>query len=135
MISYYGVPVNWPDGFPFGTLCILDKVEKNASAEEQKLIKQFGHVLELTLELVASNYELNTRNGELLQAMATIKTISGVVPLCAWCHQSIRDGAGEWVTLETYFESHTDAHLSHGMCPGCKVEFMRKSRKPQSWLG
>jgi len=43
MISYYGVPVNWPDGFPFGTLCILDKVEKYASDEEQRLIKLALH--------------------------------------------------------------------------------------------
>jgi len=132
MISYYGIPVNWPDGNPFGTLCILDKIEKTASDEEQKLIKQFGHILELALELVASNHELKTRNGELSQAIATIKTISGVVPLCAWCHQSRKDDAGEWVKLETYFETHTDARLSHGMCPRCKVEFMRKNGNSQA---
>ncbi len=58
MISYYGLPLNWPDKTPFGTLCILDKVTKHATKDEQRLIKQFVHVIEMSLELVQSNQQL-----------------------------------------------------------------------------
>lgn len=58
MISYYGVPVNWPDGTPFGSICILDRVEKSATDEEKAVVKRFGRVIETTLELIASNHAL-----------------------------------------------------------------------------
>ena len=57
MISYYGVPVNWPDKQPFGTLCMLDKVERHATDGEQEIINRFARILELTLELIISNHE------------------------------------------------------------------------------
>jgi len=62
MISYYGVPVNWPDKSPFGTLCILDKVEKSTTTEEKNLLKRFTHILEMTLELTVSNQKLEIKN-------------------------------------------------------------------------
>lgn len=52
MIAYYGVPVNWPDGTPFGTFCILDSKGKQVSDQEQQLISRFGRIIELTLELL-----------------------------------------------------------------------------------
>jgi len=130
MISYYDVPVNWPDGNPFGTLCILDRVEKSATDAEQQLIKRFGHVLELTLDLVASKQQLESNNAKLTDAMATIKTISGIVPLCAWCHSQIQDDSGEWTPLEKYFEHHTDAQILHGMCPECYKKRLNKLTTP-----
>jgi len=66
--------------------------------------------------------ELNKSNRELKRAMSTIKTISGVVPLCAWCGRQIKTGNGEWVRLEEYFEEKTDAHISHGICPRCQAK-------------
>jgi len=58
MTSYYGVPVNWPDGGPFGTICILDRVEKSTTDEEKEIVKRFARIIEVTLELIASNHEL-----------------------------------------------------------------------------
>ncbi|ATX80029.1 hypothetical protein Ga0123461_1616 [Mariprofundus aestuarium] len=63
--------------------------------------------------------QLETRNRELNDALSTIKTITGIVPLCAWCSKKIKDESGDWVKLTTYFDGHTDAKLSHGMCPEC----------------
>lgn len=74
------------------------------------------------------NSSLAVKNQALHEAMATIKTISGVVPLCAWCGKTIRNDNGEWVRIETYFEEHTDANISHGMCPDCKASFTIGSR-------
>ncbi len=65
MISYYGVPVNWPDKSPFGTLCLLDKVERSFTTVEQDLLKKFTHIIEMTLELAVSNHEFKNKNVQL----------------------------------------------------------------------
>jgi len=65
MISYYGIPVNWPDGAHFGTFCILDRMEMHVTDDQKSLIKRFGRALECSLELIISNQELKIRNKEL----------------------------------------------------------------------
>lgn len=57
--------------------------------------------------------------GELQQALAEVRTLSGLLPICAWC-KKIRDDAGYWRQIEGYLSAHTDATFSHGICPDCK---------------
>lgn len=73
--------------------------------------------------LSRQNQELQTRNAELQEALQTIKTLSGIVPICAWCHEKIQEKTGEWVKLEVYLERHSHAEFTHGICPGCKTKF------------
>jgi len=60
--------------------------------------------------------------GELQQALAEVKTLSGLIPICGWC-KSVRSDQGFWHTVEDYVRSHTDATFSHGMCPSCAEKF------------
>jgi len=55
---------------------------------------------------------------ELKHAREEIKTLRGVLPVCANC-KSIRDEDGVWLSFEKYLHRHTEAELSHGMCPVC----------------
>ena len=55
---------------------------------------------------------------ELQQALAEIKTLQGMIPICAWCHK-VRDDAGFWQRIETYLHVRTEATFSHGICPEC----------------
>lgn len=55
---------------------------------------------------------------ELQHAMAEIKTLRGIVPICANC-KSIRDDQGFWRQVEVYVRDHTEAQFSHGICPTC----------------
>jgi len=71
MISYYGVPVNWPGKLVFGTLCILDKVERHFSEDEKDIILQFANIIEMSLELVVSNQEKDKQANELVIANQT----------------------------------------------------------------
>lgn len=48
-----------------------------------------------------------------------VKVMSGLLPICSSC-KKIRDDEGYWNRLETYIESHTDAHFSHGLCQECE---------------
>jgi PAS domain S-box-containing protein len=56
--------------------------------------------------------------GELQKALAEIKTLRGLVPICAWC-KDIRNDTGFWQKLEDYLQSHTEARFTHGICPSC----------------
>lgn len=56
--------------------------------------------------------------GELRAALANVKTLRGLLPICASC-KKIRDDAGYWNQLETYIHEHSEAKFSHGLCPDC----------------
>jgi DNA-binding NtrC family response regulator len=57
-------------------------------------------------------------SSELRQAMDRIKTLSGLLPICAAC-KKIRDDQGFWHQVEEYVRAHTDAEFTHGLCPKC----------------
>lgn len=55
---------------------------------------------------------------ELTDALKQVKTLSGLLPICASCKR-IRDDKGYWQQVETYLSSYTQAVLTHGICPEC----------------
>jgi PAS domain S-box-containing protein len=55
---------------------------------------------------------------QLQDALAKIKTLRGLIPMCAWC-KKIRDDSGYWKKVETYIQEHSDASFTHGICPEC----------------
>jgi len=68
--------------------------------------------------LQVSNAELAKINLELQDRMNEIKTLSGLLPICAQC-KKIRNDQGYWTQLESYVSEHTSATFSHGICPNC----------------
>jgi PAS domain S-box-containing protein len=59
---------------------------------------------------------------ELQGSLARIKTLSGLLPICASC-KMIRDDQGYWSQVEHYISEHTDVRFSHGLCPECVQKF------------
>ena len=55
---------------------------------------------------------------DLQDSLAKIKTLSGMLPICASC-KKIRDDKGYWNQIETYIGKHSEAEFSHGICPEC----------------
>ncbi len=55
---------------------------------------------------------------ELQDALAKIKTLSGLLPICSSC-KKIRDDKGYWNQIEVYIETHSDAEFTHSFCPDC----------------
>ena len=51
-------------------------------------------------------------------ALAKVKTLSGLLPICSSC-KKIRDDKGYWNQIETYIREHSEAQFSHGICPEC----------------
>jgi hypothetical protein len=54
----------------------------------------------------------------LRDALSQVKTLSGLIPICASC-KKIRDDKGYWNQLETFIQEHSEAEFSHGICPDC----------------
>jgi PAS domain S-box-containing protein len=55
---------------------------------------------------------------ELQESLAKVKTLSGMLPICASC-KKIRDDKGYWEQIEVYIRDHSEAEFSHGICPEC----------------
>ena len=64
------------------------------------------------------NIELVKANEELKKALAEVKTLSGLLPICSSC-KKIRDDGGYWEQIEGYISKRSDAQFSHGICPEC----------------
>lgn len=68
---------------------------------------------------------------ELTEALARVKTLSGLLPICASC-KKIRDDKGYWQQVETYIRQRSEADFTHGICPDCAErlypEFKMKTR-------
>ncbi len=61
-------------------------------------------------------------NKELQEALAQVKTLSGLLPICAWC-KKIRDTSGDWHRLEEYITAHAEVDFTHSICPECREKF------------
>jgi PAS domain S-box-containing protein len=74
-------------------------------------------VADITERKRAEDALLRERN-KLQDALAQIKTLSGMLPICAGC-KKIRDDNGYWNQIEKYIGDHSEAEFSHGICPDC----------------
>ncbi len=70
-------------------------------------------------ELIAERTEdLRRTNAELTDALAKVKTLKGILPICSHC-KKIRNDTGYWTQIERYISQCTDANFSHSVCPEC----------------
>lgn len=65
---------------------------------------------------------LRRLNEALQTSLAKVKSLSGLLPICAAC-KKIRDDQGYWEQVEVYIRDHSEAEFTHGMCPDCMVKF------------
>ncbi|MBU2515544.1 GAF domain-containing protein [bacterium] len=118
MISYLGFPILLPDGKPFGTICVLDNKQNSYSGTYENLLKNFRDIIQSELGLIYMNKTLGEENKDLSDYLAEIKTLRGIIPICANC-KKIRDDEGFWIQVEKYIEDHSHAEFSHGVCGEC----------------
>ena len=63
---------------------------------------------------------------ELQKALSNVKTLTGLLPICAWC-KKIRDDTGYWNEVEHYISEHSDAEFTHGMCAECLEKYIKEN--------
>jgi hypothetical protein len=91
-----------------------------------------SRVAERTAELAITNESLRAENTarrqteaerdrliqDLQKSLANVKSLSGLLPICAGC-KKIRDDKGYWSQVESYVQMHSEATFTHGLCPDC----------------
>ncbi len=98
-VAHVGLWVLGLAGIGFGTKRLLrhERERDHANAEREKMI------------------------AELQDALDHIKTLRGIIPICANC-KKIRDDDGFWNQVEVYVRDHSEAEFTHGLCPDCVRE-------------
>ena len=71
------------------------------------------------------NFELSSMNAQLREAFAQVKQLQGMFPICANC-KKVRDDDGYWQQIESYISDHSDAQITHGICPECFIKLYSK---------
>jgi integral membrane sensor domain MASE1 len=67
------------------------------------------------------------RTRDLEQALAQVKQLHGLLPICAWC-KAVRDDQDYWHSVESYISDRTDAQFTHGICPKCAKDVYAATR-------
>jgi DNA-binding response OmpR family regulator len=70
------------------------------------------------LRMVDLQRTLTRRVGELEEALANVKALQRLLPICSYC-KSVRTDENYWQQVESYFAEHSEVKFSHGICPHC----------------
>jgi PAS domain S-box-containing protein len=97
------------DGPP---LVVLIEATRSEGGQELRAV-----VLDIS-ERRRAEQALKEKNVLLEEALAKVKLLSGLLPICSSC-KKIRDDKGYWSQVENYIEKHSQATFTHGLCPGC----------------
>lgn len=82
------------------------------------LIKNVRSLNEEIAKRLQSEKEIRNEKNKLKDALEKVKTLSGLLPICASC-KKIRDDKGYWNQIESYIKQHSEAEFSHSICPEC----------------
>ena len=119
----YGIPVIY-----------LTAHSERSILERAKVTEPFGYLIkpvgksdlssaiEMALYKSAAERERTQLIAQLQRALAEVKTLQGLLPICSYC-KKIRDARGEWQGLEKYVTDHSRAKFSHGICPDCLARY------------
>jgi len=120
----HGMMVNKPDGdFEFriiradGAIRWVGHVCQPVHDDQGKFLGTRGSNRDITSRK-ESEQERERLIKELQDALAKVKALSGMLPICASC-KKIRDDKGYWSQIEAYISDHSEAEFSHGICPDC----------------
>ncbi len=94
----------------------IDKVQAFGLGGVDYVTRPFEH--EEVLARVETHLQLRRARLDLERALAEVKTLRGIVPICSRC-EKIRDDDGFWQRVDIYVQTHTEATFSHGLCQPC----------------
>jgi GAF domain-containing protein len=118
---YAGFPLITPEGHAIGTLCAIDRKPRDLSSEQKE-------AMEALARQVMDLLELRRASSRLVEALEHVKTLHGLLPICAWCKR-IRDDKGYWAQVEAYVKEHSNVEFTHGICPECMEKQRPKAKR------
>jgi GAF domain-containing protein len=131
-VRFYAGATLTTNGHALGTLCVVDRVPRELSPEQVEALKALSRQvlaqLELRRNLVRLEQSLKARDRaeaekertlrDLRAALANIHTLEGLLPICLSC-KKIQDQKGQWQPFEYYVRAHSEAKVTHKICPEC----------------
>jgi hypothetical protein len=114
LFAVFGMLLSWHAFFGG----FVSRLRRRLRAQKEQ-IQQAHEALKLEMqERNRAQTEKDKLIGELKDALRKVKTLSGLLPICASC-KKIRDDSGYWNHIESYVKLHSEAEFSHGICPDC----------------
>ncbi len=131
-IRFYAGAALMSDDHALGTLCVIDRVPRTLSPDQleglRALSRQAQAQFQLRRNLKRLGESLAARDRaeekkertfqELKAALVNIRTLEGLLPICLSC-KKIQDQRGIWQPFEYYVRSHSEAKVTHKICPDC----------------
>ncbi|MEJ2033645.1 MAG: response regulator [Deltaproteobacteria bacterium] len=102
----------------------LHKANSSLERSNEQLSLAHQQVQTQSTQLEQMNGELNEKVNELEKALADVKVLRGLLPICSYC-KKIRDDHNYWQDLETYIRRHADISFTHGICPECYAQHVK----------
>lgn len=95
-----------------------DYITKPFDRDELRARVQVG------VRVIELQQALAERVRQLEEALACVKQLQGLLPICSYC-KKIRNDRNYWQQVESYLSEHSDVQFSHGICPGCYETFVK----------
>jgi PAS domain S-box-containing protein len=115
--SVLSVPLRVTQGV-IGAIQVLDTQVGRFTAADLSLIEPLAATAAVAIENARLYEEAEGLIAELREALANIKTLKGLIPICASC-KKIRTDEGFWQQVDVYIRDHSEVEFSHGLCPDC----------------
>jgi len=142
---YAGAQLRDRDGFNIGTLCVIDNQARELTSEQKDALTILSRQVMAQMELKRNLHDLKMSLierdiveeaksqliEELERALEQVNTLTGLLPICAWC-KKVRDDNGYWDEVENYVAEHSTATFSHGICPECSRLQTQRILQPEN---
>lgn len=100
-----------------GTQFYVEVSASNVTSATKQILGRMASFVDISLKKQIENDRENLIS-KLQNALDTIKTLKGIIPICSYC-KKIRNDKGAWDQMEAYICAHSDAYFSHSICPEC----------------
>lgn len=108
---YAGAPILSAEGDGFGTVCVIDSKPRELNDTQREILTALARQ-------AAAHLEQRRVAERLRAALAEVKTLNELLPICTFCHK-VREDEGYWSDLNAYLREHAGSQLSHALCPDC----------------